>query len=108
MPTVALTSGKITGTQDQTLTAGKLGSFTVGADNTIVLGPTLHFFAPAFPARRTGPHRTKGSWPLPVTNQVTTGLDNRRRSATHPDTDIALNCGNPTENDAARRCRPAW
>ena len=35
---IELASGKITGAQGQTLTAGKLGSFTVGADNKIVLG----------------------------------------------------------------------
>ncbi len=42
---IELASGKITGAQGQTLTAGKLGSFTVGADNTIVLGPPLRFSA---------------------------------------------------------------
>jgi hypothetical protein len=35
--------GKITGAKGQALTAGKLGSFTVGADNTIVLGLPLRF-----------------------------------------------------------------
>jgi rhamnose transport system substrate-binding protein len=42
---IELASGKITGAQGQTLTADKLGSFTVGADNKIVLGPPLRFSA---------------------------------------------------------------
>jgi rhamnose transport system substrate-binding protein len=42
---VELASGKITGAQGQTFTAGKLGSFTVGADNTVLLGPPYVFDA---------------------------------------------------------------
>ena len=40
---VELASKKITGASGQTFTAGKLGSFTVGANNTIVLGPPTVF-----------------------------------------------------------------
>jgi rhamnose transport system substrate-binding protein len=40
---VELASGKITGSQGQTFTAGKLGSYTVGADNTVLLGPPFVF-----------------------------------------------------------------
>ena len=40
---VELASGKITGAQGQTFTAGKLGSFTVGADNSVLLGPPFVF-----------------------------------------------------------------
>jgi rhamnose transport system substrate-binding protein len=40
---VELASGKITGAAGQTFTAGKLGSFTVGADNTVLLGPPFVF-----------------------------------------------------------------
>jgi rhamnose transport system substrate-binding protein len=40
---VELASGKINGSQGQTFTAGKLGSFTVGADNTVLLGPPFVF-----------------------------------------------------------------
>jgi rhamnose transport system substrate-binding protein len=40
---VELASGKITGAAGQTFTAGKLGSFTVGADNTVLLGPPYVF-----------------------------------------------------------------
>ena len=36
-------SKKTTAAQGQSFTAGKLGSYTVGADNTIVLGPPLVF-----------------------------------------------------------------
>jgi rhamnose transport system substrate-binding protein len=36
-------SKKITGASGQTLTAGKLGTFTIGADHTILLGPPLVF-----------------------------------------------------------------
>ena len=32
----------------------------------------------------------------PVTSQVTTAPGNARPSAMHPDSDIPLNCGNPT------------
>ena len=38
---VEYASGKINGTQGQTFTAGKLGTFTVGADKTVLLGPPL-------------------------------------------------------------------
>jgi rhamnose transport system substrate-binding protein len=40
---VELASKKITAAQGQTFTAGKLGSFTVGADHTILLGPPFVF-----------------------------------------------------------------
>ena len=40
---VELASGKITGTAGQSFTAGKLGSYTVGADNTVLLGPPYVF-----------------------------------------------------------------
>jgi rhamnose transport system substrate-binding protein len=40
---VELASKKITNASGQTFTAGKLGSYTVGADNTIVLGPPTVF-----------------------------------------------------------------
>ncbi len=40
---VELASKKITSAQGQTFTAGKLGSFTVGADHTILLGPPFVF-----------------------------------------------------------------
>jgi rhamnose transport system substrate-binding protein len=40
---VELASGKITGAQGNTFTAGKLGSFTVGADHTVLLGPPFVF-----------------------------------------------------------------
>jgi rhamnose transport system substrate-binding protein len=40
---VELASGKITGAAGQSFTAGKLGSFTVGADNTVLLGPPYVF-----------------------------------------------------------------
>jgi len=36
-------SGKLNGSSGQTFTAGKLGSFTVGADKTILLGPPFVF-----------------------------------------------------------------
>jgi rhamnose transport system substrate-binding protein len=42
---VELASGKITGAAGQSFTAGKLGSFTVGADNTVLLGPPYVFDA---------------------------------------------------------------
>jgi len=42
---VELASGKITGAAGQTFTAGKLGSFTIGADNTVLLGPPYVFDA---------------------------------------------------------------
>ena len=40
---VELASGKITSAAGQTFTAGKLGSYTVGADNTVLLGPPFVF-----------------------------------------------------------------
>jgi rhamnose transport system substrate-binding protein len=40
---VAAASGKVNGSQGQSFTAGKLGSFTVGADKTILLGPPFVF-----------------------------------------------------------------
>ena len=40
---VEIASGKITGASGQSFTAGKLGSFTVGADNTVLLGPPFVF-----------------------------------------------------------------
>jgi rhamnose transport system substrate-binding protein len=40
---VELASGKITGASGQTFTAGKLGSYTIGAGSTIVLGPPTVF-----------------------------------------------------------------
>jgi rhamnose transport system substrate-binding protein len=40
---VLLASGKLTATAGQTFTAGKLGSFTVGANNTVLLGPPFVF-----------------------------------------------------------------
>jgi rhamnose transport system substrate-binding protein len=42
---VELASGKITGASGQTFTAGKLGSFTVGADSTVLLGAPYVFSA---------------------------------------------------------------
>jgi rhamnose transport system substrate-binding protein len=42
---VELASGKINGTAGQTFTAGKLGSFTIGADATVLLGPPFVFNA---------------------------------------------------------------
>jgi len=36
-------SGMINGTQGQTFSAGKLGTFTIGADKTVLLGPPLVF-----------------------------------------------------------------
>jgi rhamnose transport system substrate-binding protein len=41
----ALASGEISGTAGQTFTAGKLGKFTVGANNTVLLGPPFVFNA---------------------------------------------------------------
>jgi rhamnose transport system substrate-binding protein len=40
-----LASGKITGAAGQTFTAGKLGSFTVGAGNSVLLGAPYVFNA---------------------------------------------------------------
>jgi rhamnose transport system substrate-binding protein len=40
---VELASGKITGASGQSFTAGKLGSFTIGANNTVLLGPPYVF-----------------------------------------------------------------
>ena len=42
---VELASGSITGAAGQTFTAGKLGKFTVGADNTVLLGAPYVFSA---------------------------------------------------------------
>lgn len=41
----ALITGKITGKQGDTFTAGKLGSYTVGADSTVLLGDPFVFDA---------------------------------------------------------------
>ena len=40
---VEFASDKINGTQGQTFSAGKLGTFTVGADKTVLLGPPFVF-----------------------------------------------------------------
>ena len=40
---VAVASGKVNGSQGQSFTAGKLGSFTVGADKSVLLGPPFVF-----------------------------------------------------------------
>ena len=40
---VEVASGKLNGSQGQTFTAGKLGSYTVGADKTVLLGPPFVF-----------------------------------------------------------------
>jgi rhamnose transport system substrate-binding protein len=40
---VEFASGKINGTQGQTFSGGKLGSFTIGADKTVLLGPPYVF-----------------------------------------------------------------
>jgi rhamnose transport system substrate-binding protein len=42
---VAFASGQINGAQGQTFSAGKLGTFTVGADKTVLLGPPFVFNA---------------------------------------------------------------
>jgi rhamnose transport system substrate-binding protein len=42
---VEYASGRINGTQGQTFSAGKLGSFTIGADKTVLLGPPYVFTA---------------------------------------------------------------
>jgi rhamnose transport system substrate-binding protein len=42
---VEFASGQINGTQGQTFSAGKLGSFTIGADKTVLLGPPFTFNA---------------------------------------------------------------
>ena len=42
---VEAASGKINGTQGQTFSAGKLGTFTVGANKTVLLGPPYVFNA---------------------------------------------------------------
>jgi rhamnose transport system substrate-binding protein len=42
---VELASGKITGAAGQSFSAGKLGSFTVGAENTVLLGAPYVFTA---------------------------------------------------------------
>jgi hypothetical protein len=43
-----------------------------------------------------------------VTNQVTTMPGSGRRNSTCSDTDILLNCGDPTERDVHRRSRHVW
>jgi len=40
---VELASGQVTGASGQSFTAGKLGSYTVGADSTVLLGPPFVF-----------------------------------------------------------------
>jgi rhamnose transport system substrate-binding protein len=40
---VAFASGQVNGTQGQTFSAGKLGTFTIGAGKTVLLGPPLVF-----------------------------------------------------------------
>jgi len=40
---VNMASGKVTGSSGQSFTAGKLGSYTVGAENTVLLGPPFVF-----------------------------------------------------------------
>ena len=40
---VEMASGKISGAQGQSFSAGKLGTFTVGADKTVLLGPPFVF-----------------------------------------------------------------
>jgi rhamnose transport system substrate-binding protein len=40
---VNIASGKINGSQGQSFTAAKLGSYTMGADNTVLLGPPFVF-----------------------------------------------------------------
>jgi rhamnose transport system substrate-binding protein len=40
---VEYASGKINGTQGQTFSAGRLGTFTIGADKTVLLGPPFTF-----------------------------------------------------------------
>jgi rhamnose transport system substrate-binding protein len=40
---VEFASGQINGTQGQTFSAGKLGTFTIGADKTVLLGPPFTF-----------------------------------------------------------------
>jgi len=40
---VEFASGKINGTQGQTFSGGKLGTFTIGADKTVLLGPPYVF-----------------------------------------------------------------
>ena len=42
---VEFASGQVNGTQGQTFTAGKLGTFTIGADKTVLLGPPFVFNA---------------------------------------------------------------
>ena len=44
-PTVEMASGKITGSQGQSFTAGKLGPYTVGLQNSVLLGPPYVFSA---------------------------------------------------------------
>ena len=42
---VLAASGKLDGSQGQSFSAGKLGSYTVGADKTVLLGPPFVFTA---------------------------------------------------------------
>ena len=42
---VLVASGKVNGAQGQAFSAGKLGSYTVGADKTVLLGPPFVFTA---------------------------------------------------------------
>ena len=42
---VEFASGHINGAQGQTFSAGKLGTFTIGADKTVLLGPPFTFNA---------------------------------------------------------------
>jgi len=42
---VEMASGKITGASGQSFTAGKLGSYTVGLQNSVLLGPPYVFSA---------------------------------------------------------------
>jgi ABC-type ATPase involved in cell division len=42
---VEMASGKVTGASGQSFPAGKLGNYTVGADNTVLLGPPFVFDA---------------------------------------------------------------
>jgi len=40
---VEFASEKVNGSQGQTFSAGKLGSYTIGADKTVLLGPPFVF-----------------------------------------------------------------
>jgi len=43
LTSASLIKGEITGKQGDTFTAGKLGKFTVGANNTVLLGDPYKF-----------------------------------------------------------------